>query len=79
MRHQQLIINSKPVQTPLLNFLNGSTEIESGSQNAPPEPEVFAHCDLCADTARGSTTQLDEQGWGLYGELNFCPTHEAMI
>ena len=77
MRQQQLIINSKQVQTPLLDYLNSSANAQRAAD--APEAAVSVRCDLCADCGRATPAQLEAQGWGLYGDFEFCPAHEAMV
>lgn len=46
---------------------------------AQSEPKITVNCDLCADCATGTRHALDAQGWGMYGDFEFCPHHESMI
>lgn len=66
---------------------NISTEVDSRYIHLVSSIEDFkqspriatAICDICGDKAFACEEVLENQGWGLYRDFQFCPNHEAMI
>ena len=77
MRQTQLIINSQPIKTPLLNFLYAA--YTNSPVSGTIESIISVRCDICLENAQATRTALDAAGWGLYESFAFCPHHESSI
>jgi len=78
MRQTQLIINSQPVKTPLLNFINAAAFTNSPVPDTR-ESTISVRCDICPENVQATRTALDAAGWGIYESFAFCPHHESSI